>query len=118
ADLAFLVNRIADLRLVCKFALPFLPQLVNVVQRWLTTGSLTEELRTGLVRLGKAIERFLDRVDRATERRLCGQLVALAGRPVPGATENSEAEAERGAAPDRGGTRRKQGSESPRRRGR
>src|SRR5262245_10912078 len=88
ADLAFLVNRVADLRLVCTFALPFLPQLVNVVRRWLAKGSLTEELRTGLVRLGKAVGRFLDRADRAAERRLCEQLVALAGRPVPGATGN------------------------------
>jgi hypothetical protein len=90
ADLAFLLNRIADVRLVCTFALPFLPQLVNVVQRWLATGSLTEELRTGLVRLGKAVERFLKRRDRAGERRLHEQLVTLAERPTPGAAGHGE----------------------------
>jgi hypothetical protein len=82
-DLAFLLNRLADVRLVCKFALPFVPQLVNGVQRWLATGSMTEEIRTGLVRLGKAVERFLVRVDRAAERRLREQLAALAERPIP-----------------------------------
>jgi hypothetical protein len=75
-DLAFLLNRIADLGLVSTFNLPFLPQLANVVQRWLVTNPLTEELRTGLVRLGKAIEW---RRYRAAEQRLCEHLATLAG---------------------------------------
>jgi hypothetical protein len=84
-DLAFLLNRIADVRLACMLALPFLPQLVNVVQRWLATGSSTEGLRTGLVRLGKAVERSLNRRDRAAERRLHEQLATLAERPTTSA---------------------------------
>jgi hypothetical protein len=77
-DLAFLLNRLADLGLVSTFNLPFLPQLANVVQRWLATSPLTEELRTGLVRLGKAVEWCRSR---AAERRLCEQLTALARNP-------------------------------------
>jgi hypothetical protein len=90
ADLAFLINRVADLRLVSTFALPFLPQLVNVVHRWLATGPLTEELRIGLVKLGKAVERFLARSDRAAERRLFTQLATLTGDPAPHAANNGE----------------------------
>jgi hypothetical protein len=101
ADLAFLLNRIADLRLVRTRALPFVPQLVNVVQRWLATGSVTEELRTGLVRLGKAVAKSLERMDRAAERRLCEQLARLAGRPATGAA--GKRKADRGTPPDPAG---------------
>lgn len=76
-DLAFLLNHIADLELTSTFALPFLPQLANVVQRWLNANPLTEELRTGLVRLGKAIEWTRSR---AAERKLGEQLAVLAVR--------------------------------------
>lgn len=96
-DLAYLVNRIADLELVSTFTLPFLPLLVNVVQRGLETCSMTEELRAGLVRLGKAAEWFRSR---AAERRLCEQFAALAARPVARAAEGADAEAVPGAAPD------------------
>jgi hypothetical protein len=93
-DLAFLLNRTADLGLVSTFTLPFLPQLANVVQRWLATSSPTEELRTGLVRLGKALEwcRY-----RAAERRLCEQLAALAAQS---AARTAVAGAEPDVAPD------------------
>jgi hypothetical protein len=76
-DLAFLLNRIADLGMVSTFNLPFLPQLANVVQRWLATSRLTEELRSGLVRLGKSLEWC----GRAVEQRLCEQLATLMRNP-------------------------------------
>jgi hypothetical protein len=77
-DLAYLVNRIADLGEVCLFSLPFLPLLGNVVQRELQARPMTEELRQGLERLAAAIVRPY----RAAEKRLWEQLTSLAGRPV------------------------------------
>jgi hypothetical protein len=74
-DLAYLVNRTADLGMVSTFSLRFLPSLVSVVQRALKTCPMTDELRRGLGRLQKATEW---RSYRAKERRLCEQLSTLA----------------------------------------
>lgn len=76
-DLAFLLNRIADLGLVSTFNLPFLPQLANVVKRWLAKHPLTDPLRQGMVRMRKA----MSSVNRAAERRLCEQFAKLARNP-------------------------------------
>src|SRR5207302_5147117 len=73
-DLAFVVHRTADLEMVSIWCLPYLPPLVNVIEREAKTKSLTDQLRGGLERLGRSVERIAS----APQRKLCAQLAKLA----------------------------------------
>jgi hypothetical protein len=76
-DIAFLVNRTADLEMTSIFCLPYLPLLVRLVQRRAETHAVTDEILTASKRLRKTLEWE----DRAAERKLCAHLAALAQGP-------------------------------------
>ncbi len=89
-DLAYLLNRLADLGEVGLFSLPFMPLFGSVVEREIRDGPISDELRQGLVRLEAAIAcRY-----RAAEKRLCEQLATLAKRAADQADTSEQADSE------------------------
>jgi hypothetical protein len=87
ADLAYLVNRTADLEMASILCLPYLPPLVKIVEKEVKTQGLTTEMKTGLIRLSKALEWE----DRAAEQKMVALLTLLAGGPKQSVIDPGEA---------------------------
>jgi hypothetical protein len=86
-DLVYLVARSADLEMTSIWCLPYLPQLVTVVERYLKSHGLTDALKMELGRLRSSLEWC----DNAAERRLRTQLTGLCQGPKPIDLEPGEA---------------------------
>jgi hypothetical protein len=86
-DLAYLVNRTADLEMVSIWCLSYLPLLVKIVEKEVNTHGLTKEMKTGLARLSKTLEWE----DRAAEQKMSALLATLAGGPKQSVLDPGEA---------------------------
>ena len=86
-DLAHFAHSIADLEILTTFALPFLPMMISVFERTTKNEPPTDELRTGMERLGLA----LSWIANAPERKLRDRLARMIQGSVPIYLEPGEA---------------------------